>query len=177
MVPTISHETGISPQGALKALRSLSEAGFCRYDAPSEWIFVPSMARFQIGERLEPKDNRIKWIRRELETLVKAPFLQQFPESLPRRLSPQRRKPLRSPFRGPSKPRDRDRARSKEYPLARCSLEEMRFRSLVRGGVQGNLSRRGPNPREICAGRASEDEALARRVCGYHGAPRKVEID
>ena len=77
-IATLSYETGISAQGALKALQSLSQVGFSAYDAPSEWVFVFNMARFQIGERLEAKDNRVKWIKRSLETLRKAPFFNEF---------------------------------------------------------------------------------------------------
>lgn len=77
-IPTLSHETGIPAQGALKALQRLSEAGFCHYDPAAEWVFVPKMARFQIGGRLELKDNRVKWIRRELEAFGKSPFLNDF---------------------------------------------------------------------------------------------------
>lgn len=77
-LPTLCHEVSISKEGALKGLRSLSEALFCEYDAASEWIWVPKMARFQIGESLEPNDNRVKWIKKELEPLRKSPFFNDF---------------------------------------------------------------------------------------------------
>lgn len=35
-MPTFCHETGPSPEGASKALRSLSEGGFAHYDPHSE---------------------------------------------------------------------------------------------------------------------------------------------
>ncbi len=75
---TLCHEVGISPQGASKALRSLSEVGFAHYDAASEFVYVPNMAKFQLGERLDPSDKRVTWIRRELGRLRNCPFLRDF---------------------------------------------------------------------------------------------------
>ena len=78
--PTLSHETGIPLEGALKALRSLSEGGFSRYDEESEHVFIPEMARFQIGENLSQRDNRHKALVRELDGLRKSPFFNDFIE-------------------------------------------------------------------------------------------------
>jgi hypothetical protein len=77
-LPTLCHETGSPLEGALKALRSLSEAGFCHYSEEHEQLFVPNMAREQIGETLTKKDNRHKAVVRELEQYRKSPFFNQF---------------------------------------------------------------------------------------------------
>jgi hypothetical protein len=77
-IPIVSHETGISPQEALKGLQRLSEVGFCAYDAPSEWVFIRNMAKFQIGQELKAADNRHKWLCRELESVRKSPFFNDF---------------------------------------------------------------------------------------------------
>jgi len=77
-IPTASHETGIPSKGVAKALQRLSEAEFCAYDLVSEWIFIFKMALFQIGEKLEPNDNRVKWIKNQLESLRSSPFFNNF---------------------------------------------------------------------------------------------------
>src|SRR3990167_5630949 len=73
-IPIMCHELGISEQGASKALRRLSEGGFCHYDPPSETVLVVEMAAYQLDEVLTPKDNRHKWVLDELEQLRKSPL-------------------------------------------------------------------------------------------------------
>lgn len=53
----ISHETGLTLQGASKGLLRCIEAGFCSYDEEKEIIWVVEMANYQIGE-LKPSDKR-----------------------------------------------------------------------------------------------------------------------
>ncbi len=77
-MPTLCHETGSPFKGALKALRSLQEAQFAYYDLPSEQVYVPNMAREQIGDRLERRDNRHKAVLKELQQLRKTPFFNDF---------------------------------------------------------------------------------------------------
>jgi hypothetical protein len=67
---TIAKETGLEMEGASKGLQSLIEAKFCQFDADTEEVFVKRMAAFQIGEQLEPKDNRCKGVARELEKVM-----------------------------------------------------------------------------------------------------------
>jgi len=74
-------DTGLSLEGASKGLASLSEAGFCLYDAASEWVFVVEMARFQVlkdGEPLDPKDKRALGIQKDYRTFPENPFLLPF---------------------------------------------------------------------------------------------------
>jgi hypothetical protein len=75
----MAHETGMSSEGALKALARLSEVGFCEYDDTSETVFVIRMAAYQIGESLKPSDNRVAGLRAEVrrmpETRMKSRFL------------------------------------------------------------------------------------------------------
>jgi hypothetical protein len=77
-LPTLCHEVGISQQGAAKALRSLFEGGFARYDEATEVVFVPEMAKFQIGPTLTPKDNRWKAIVKELDSFKSCRFIKEF---------------------------------------------------------------------------------------------------
>jgi hypothetical protein len=77
-LPTLEHEVGIKREGALKALRSLQEAGFAAYDGATETVFVREMARFQIGDVLDPKDNRVKSVERQAGMMCKSPFYRDF---------------------------------------------------------------------------------------------------
>jgi hypothetical protein len=79
-IDLICHEVGLTPEGALEALRSLSEAGFAHYDQGCELVFVPEMARYQVGETIAANDNRLKHILRELETYQKHRFFHDFYE-------------------------------------------------------------------------------------------------
>lgn len=63
-------DTGMTLQGASKALQCLIEAQFCEYDADSDTIFVVQMALYQIGERLDPKDKRVIGLRKEVERMA-----------------------------------------------------------------------------------------------------------
>jgi hypothetical protein len=65
----ISHETGISFEGASKALASLSEALFCTYDEATETVFVHRMAAYQVGETLKAEDNRVKSVVKEWQNI------------------------------------------------------------------------------------------------------------
>lgn len=56
--PTICYETGLPPAVVLEGIRHLGELGFAYYDPSTHYVFVPEMARFQIGERLSVKDNQ-----------------------------------------------------------------------------------------------------------------------
>ena len=77
-LPTLCHEIGITKEGASKALRRVSEACFAFYDEASEHVWVPEMARWQIGAILDVKDKRVTGIKRKLETLRKSPFFNEF---------------------------------------------------------------------------------------------------
>ena len=77
-LPTLCHEVGITPQGASKALQRVSEAGFAHYDAPSDMVYVPEMARYQIGERLKAGDKRVAGILKSLGTVRKSVFCKDF---------------------------------------------------------------------------------------------------
>jgi hypothetical protein len=63
-------DTGLTFEGASKGLRRLSEAHFCEYDEASETVFVVQMARFQIGDVLDPKDKRIVGLQKEVERMA-----------------------------------------------------------------------------------------------------------
>lgn len=79
-LPTLVHEVGCSLQGARKALATLSEADFAHYDMHSEQVWIPNMARFQIGETLKAGDKRIPWVKKNAESMKNSPFFNDFLE-------------------------------------------------------------------------------------------------
>lgn len=74
----MAHETGLSMEGASKALQSLIEAKFCTYEESSETVFVHRMAAFQIGEQLSDQDKRCKGVEREWNNIPSAQLRQAF---------------------------------------------------------------------------------------------------
>lgn len=72
-VAYIANETGLTLEGASKALARLASLDFCTYDTDSEWVFVHNFAANQIGETLKPGDNRVKGVVNELEKVPEGP--------------------------------------------------------------------------------------------------------
>lgn len=110
-LPTLCHELNLTLEGASKALRRVSEAEFGYYDTLTEHVWVPEMARHQIGGQLAPGDNRITGIIKDLETFRKTPFFNAFLEKYGSAFhlenvafSEAPPKPLPSPSEAPSKP-------------------------------------------------------------------------
>jgi hypothetical protein len=103
-IPTLCHEVDVSRQGALKALRSLSEVGFAHYDQAAEVVFVPEMARHQLGDELSEKDNRHKWVCRQLRELRKSAFFSLFYAKYKGAFHLPKIEGLGSPLEAPSKP-------------------------------------------------------------------------
>lgn len=73
----MAHETGLSIEGATKALARLISEGYCHYDEASEYVFVIRMAAFQIGEYLQPKDRRVDGLKKDIEKMQQ-PFKSRF---------------------------------------------------------------------------------------------------
>jgi len=74
----VSADTGMTIEGASKALLSLREVGFCDYDEAAEVIWVPEMARFQIAEALKDKDKRGPWVVATASKFRKHRFFRRF---------------------------------------------------------------------------------------------------
>jgi hypothetical protein len=113
-LPTLCHETGLTSEGACKGLARLESAGFAYYDADEELVWVPEMARFQIGASLSGSDNRIVGVTRELENHRKSRFFNAFLDKYGTQYSlkitreeSNPSKPLASPSEAPPKPRTR----------------------------------------------------------------------
>jgi len=110
-LPLIAHETGRPIEGVSKALRSLNQVGFSTYDQESEWVWVPEMAKYQIGESLKAGDKKVKGIAKKYHALPKNPFLYEFYQRYKDayhltepRGKPQNPKKSTSPIEAPSKP-------------------------------------------------------------------------
>lgn len=96
----ISTDTGLTIEGASKALQRLCDEGFCVYDKGSEVVWVHEMAKLQVGESLEPKDKRVISIAREYESLPNNLFLEAFFD----KYGEAYKMPLQRTFKAPSKP-------------------------------------------------------------------------
>jgi hypothetical protein len=103
-LPTLCHHTGLSPEGATKGLARLSKAGFAAYDAIAEVIWVPEMARFQIGDELNGNDNRIKSVEKEIENYRKCAFFNDFLDKYAKAFKLKTRREQVSPSGAPPEP-------------------------------------------------------------------------
>jgi hypothetical protein len=62
----------------LSDMRNLEKIGFAHYDADSKVVFIPNMARFQLGKKLSAGDKRVFMIRTHLMTFLSSPFIGAF---------------------------------------------------------------------------------------------------
>ncbi len=70
-------------EGVKQAILTLIELDFCFYDFESEFVFVKEMARWQIGDSLKEKDNRVVGLRKYVKSMPKpiaARFLERYNE-------------------------------------------------------------------------------------------------
>ncbi|MBF5006872.1 DNA-binding protein [Diaphorobacter caeni] len=74
----MAYETGLGEEGASKGLQSCIDAGFCSYDAESEFVWVHEMASYQIAPELKANDLRTKGVQRDYDALSENPFLGAF---------------------------------------------------------------------------------------------------
>lgn len=74
----MAHETGLGEAETTRAMAVLQDLGFCRYDADSECVWVPEMARFQVAGRLKPADHRVRFVNDLYARLPDNPFLGPF---------------------------------------------------------------------------------------------------
>lgn len=108
-------DTGVSEEGACKALQRLSEAQFCAYDWETEWVWVREMAKFQIADQLKPRDKQVFGVRNELSKIpnirIKTDFIDRY------RLAFHLESPENpSPLEGPSKPpRSQEQEQEQEH--------------------------------------------------------------
>lgn len=120
----IAHETGLTIEGASKALRRACEAGFCSYDDTSEVVWVHEMAIYQVGEQLSPKDKQCKGVQNLYDTLPENPYLKPFFEKYSFRFCMKTVRDFVSPIEAPSKPlRSQEKEQEKEQEQEKGSRE------------------------------------------------------
>jgi len=157
----IAHETGLGTEGAAKGLARAIEAGFCQYDDESETVFIPEMARFQIAERLEPKDNRCRWVQRAYDALPENPFLGMFYEkyasSFHLKRSRGKETQILSPSEAPSKPL---RSQEQEQEQEKDFDQEIRERA--------GEGRRSPRERETISENQNQNLSDRRKEQRQH---------
>ena len=171
-LPTIAHEIGSPLQGASKALRRVCEVEMASYDETEELVWVPEMAKFQIGEELSANDKRVTGVLRMVLPFKNHLFFKSFVEKYhgPFSLESSKEwaaveKALRSPFEAPSKPRARagTRAGERKENTSPTSVGIAR----VRFGEFWNLHHQGPKAeaekayRDLRSFDPSDDDLLA----------------
>lgn len=100
----ISHETGLSLEGASKGLQCLLDVAFCTYEKDSELVFVHAMAKYQVGDEIKPKDKRQDSVQKQFNSLPEGIVKQGFFDRYGDAYNLIYIKPLASPLQAPSKP-------------------------------------------------------------------------
>lgn len=77
-LPSMSHETGLPSKPLLRVLNDVICTGYCFYNFETEFIWIPEMAKHQIGETLLERDNRHKAVVREWDATRKSGFYDSF---------------------------------------------------------------------------------------------------
>lgn len=136
----ISHETGLTMEGASKALKSLSEVHFCTYDEESETVFVHEMARYQIGASLVATDKRVKGVENELKKFHNNPllnaFLRRYADAYHLDFDEEEESPLEAPS-NPLRSQDQDRTGSgQEQEGVTSAAGNISFVLQMQGGRQ-----------------------------------------
>jgi hypothetical protein len=155
-LPTAAHETGLTMEGASKALRRLSEGDVAHYDDTDELVWLPRMAFYQIGSGLAANDKRVKGVAAAIRAFEGHRFYWEFVRQYGRayhlgiEAPPE---PLASPSEGPCKP-----LRSQAQEQAQAQEQEQ-------------------DPTGVCSARGREDgpPRMKIRVHGPGGTLREVD--
>ncbi|MCT8857564.1 hypothetical protein K5M76_09465 [Shewanella xiamenensis] len=123
----MAYETGLSIEGASKGLASLLEGGFCTFDAATDTVFVKNMLKFQVGENLSPKDNRVKAIKRAFGELPESKAKQEFAEFYWEVLGLEKPAQKETPLEAPCKPlrsqdQDQDQDQEQAAQIAKSAI-------------------------------------------------------
>jgi hypothetical protein len=138
-IPTISHETALDPGEVRRCLSKCETVGFAFYDHDAELVWVPNMARYQIGDKLHSADKNkrtgvLNAIKQFSSHRFYSLFLEQYNDDFGLGLEAPY-KPLTSPLQAPSKG---DRARASELsPVLSPDHRE---------GMQGETDGAAANP-------------------------------
>lgn len=114
----MAKETGLTIEGASKALQSLVNADFCTYEADDELVFVHAFAEHQIGASMKASDKRVQGVINELEKVQKGVCYQAFmaryagPYNIP--FGGQKTEETPSPIEAPSMPLSSQKQKQKQ---------------------------------------------------------------
>ena len=141
-------------EGVKQAILTLMKLDFCFYDFESEFVFVKEMARWQIGESLKDKDNRVVGLRKYVKSMPKpiaARFIERYNEDFKLGFDLEdyvewlKGKP--SPSEAPSK------------PLARGSMKPLRSQEQEQEQEQEYINT-NKQQTEICNEGSAEEEVV-----------------
>lgn len=127
-IPTVAHETGMTLEGASKALRRVCDGVFAHYDEASETVWVVNMARDQIGEQLKPTDKQAIGAARALEEHRSSSLALKFHAHYREAFHLPPSKAIASPIEGPSMPprsQEQEQEQEQEKNLARLPGERV----------------------------------------------------
>ncbi len=79
-LPIMAYHTGWDYDRLNTALMGCAECGFAFYDQKTEYVWVPEMAKWQVGSPLKPDDKKVTGIHRLLESMSPNPFTKRFCE-------------------------------------------------------------------------------------------------
>jgi hypothetical protein len=74
----IHYDTGFSEELIREAFEVLRKSEFAFYDEPAKTIYIPSYAATQVAPALNPKDNRVHAMQRQLDQTIHVEFKKQF---------------------------------------------------------------------------------------------------
>jgi hypothetical protein len=154
----LAHDLGSPLEEASKALRRVSEGGFCTYDEGNEIVWVHLHARHQHGETMKPTDNNIPAVRQLARECSKSFLCRMFWEMYGEAYH-LGEPPEASPFEAPSKPlRSPSRARDRDRDLYREGDRERE--GDARGGGSPPVLRSAPPPASKAPARKKAQEPL-----------------
>ena len=114
----MAHETGMTHEGAYKALQRLIEVGFCTFDGDDEVIWVHEMAAHQIGTSLSVKDKQVLGIAKQYAQITQTQIRRGFYERYKAAYHLHEEEKTASPLQAPCKPlRSQEQEQEQEQEL------------------------------------------------------------
>ena len=165
-------------EGIKQAILTLMKLDFCFYDFESEFVFVKEMARWQIGESLKDKDNRVVGLRKYVKSMPKpiaARFIERYNEDFKLGFDledyAEWHKGKPSPSQAPSKPL----ARGYIEPLRSQEQEqEQNINNTNKQQTEVSEAEEAPADEGVCCVSSCEDNFSEDEVID---APIKVQIE
>ena len=117
----MAHETGLSLEGATKALTRLINYGFCTFDGDDDVVWVHEMAAHQVGTNLSPKDKQVIGLRKQVEQIaqsgIRAGFEARYREDFHLFFDRKEASPLQAPCKPICKKKKKKKKKKKRFSL------------------------------------------------------------